>query len=63
LSEEGQCNYVFEAQLEGADNETTARELKDIFNSAYHSPLFVPRPSKFYGTVVYRQGSQYLEIK
>ena len=63
LSEEGQCNYVFEAQLNGADNETTARELKDIFNASYNSPLFVPRPSEFYGTVMYRQGNEYLEVE
>ena len=63
LAEKGECNYVFEAQLNGADNETTARELKDIFNASYNSQLFVPRPSKVYGTVVYRQGNEYLEVE
>ena len=63
LQEEGQCNYAYEARLPGATNEQTARELKDIFNASYNSPLFEPRPSGVYGIVVYKQGKEYVELK
>ena len=63
LQEEGKCNYVFEANLQGATNKMTATELRDIFNQAYQSPLFEPKPEAFYGTIVYRNGNQYEQLE
>ena len=60
---EGQCNYAFEARLEGADNERTARELNSIFVNTYQSPLFVPRPQEVYGLIVYERNGQYEQLE
>ena len=62
LIDEGQCNYAFEAASNTRDSESTAREVKDVFNQAYQSPLFEPRPDNFYATVVYEQNGQYVNV-
>ena len=61
LQEERQCNYAYEARLPNTTNEQTARELKDILNTSYNTPLFEPRPSAFYSIVVYERNGQYEE--
>lgn len=63
LKEEGQCNYAFEARLQGVDNQDAAEELGAIFNQAYQSPLFEPRPQDFYATIVYERNGQYHELE
>lgn len=55
-------NYTMTAYLPYATNEKTAHELGDIQNALYQSPLqekFHKYGGKFWGGIVYREGTEY----
>lgn len=52
-------NYALLATYSDGTNEDTAKELGDILNSAYRSPLY-EQGARFDGVVVYKEGDDYI---